>query len=397
MNEQSEYVDFVTDNTGYPTRTHVQNEELGMSEKLESGYLNDTSNTFIRDKKQVESSNEFTDVKVPPKFVTKDDFIATWFSWKNEFLAHMKSIDKAEIKKQMWGIMLLNRMGPVGQEIHRTFSFYDKNTQEDINILIKKFDVYCIYKDKKRDCEDIDKYVNDLKVCMEKLQYYIFEYNSYNHLYIQFLQFIASHITWNCVDSAYIVKEKIIQDISTQRFTGKAALLIESKGENLIPYLQSLDLNDIILFWKQCETLMAQKIEKTSNQNFSFARFAVIECTRCGTEHNPNQCPAWGIQCNNCKQFNHFTENCKVKYIDNCTRCGMSHIQSRCPAYGELCTKCGKRNHFSLKCRVPFVTNCTRCGMNHAISMCPAQGQTCRHCNKPNHLEEQCASKFDNQ
>lgn len=202
-------------------------------------------------------------------------------------------------------------------------------------------------------------------------------------------------IIWrNCVDPTYIVKEKLIQDISTQRFTGKAALLIESKGKNLISYLQSLDLNHIILFWKQCEDLMTQKVEETSQQNFSFAKSA--ECTRCGTEHNRNRCPAWGVRCNNCKQLNHFTDNCKVKYVDNCTRCGMSHIQSRCPAYGELCTKCGKRNHFSLKCRIPFVTNCTRCGMNHAASMCPAQGRTCRHCNKPNHLEEQCASKFNN-
>lgn len=207
-------------------------------------------------------------------------------------------------------------------------------------------------------------------------------------MYIKFLQFIAT--TSNCANPAYIVKEKVIQDISTQRFTGKAALLIESKGKNLISYLQSLDLNHIILFWKQCEDLMTQRVEETSKQNFTSA-----ECTRCGTKHNRNQCPAWGVRCNNCKQLNHFTDNCKVKYIDDCTRCGMSHIQSRCPAYGELCTKCGKRNHFSLKCRIPFVTNCTRCGMNHAISMCPAQGQTCRYCNKPNHLEEQCASKFD--
>lgn len=104
-------------------------------------------------------------VTVPPTFATKDDFIATWFSWKKEFLAYLKSIDKNEDKKQMWGIMLLNRMGPIGQEIHRTFSFYDK--KENLETLFKKFDIYCIYGDKKRGCEDIDKYVTDLIVCME--------------------------------------------------------------------------------------------------------------------------------------------------------------------------------------------------------------------------------------
>lgn len=108
----------------------------------------------------------FTVTTVPPTiFTTKDEFVTTWFTWKNEFLAYLRNIDKTEDKKQMWGIMLLNRMGPVGQKIHRTFPFYaDKNTEEDICVLINKFDIYCMYGDKKRGCKDIDEYINDLKV-----------------------------------------------------------------------------------------------------------------------------------------------------------------------------------------------------------------------------------------
>lgn len=193
------------------------------------------------------------------------------------------------------------------------------------------------------------------------------------------------------------MKEKIIQDISTQRFTGKAALLIEAKGENLIPYLQSLDFFHITLFWKQCENLMTQKIEETSKQD-SFYDKSTIECTQCDIEHNQNRRTAWGhqfrlrlsklcsAQYNKPKQFNHYTN--KIKYVSDCTKCGMGHIQSRCPAYGELCTKCGKRDHFSLKCQTPFVNNCSKCGMNHVASMCPAQDQTCHHCNKPNHSKK---------
>lgn len=66
-------------------------------------------------------------------------------------------------------------------------------------------------------------------------------------------------IARNYADPMSIVKEKIIEDISIQCFTGKAALLIKQKGTDFTPFLQSLDLNNIILFWKQCEDLMAQK------------------------------------------------------------------------------------------------------------------------------------------
>ncbi|KYM81339.1 hypothetical protein ALC53_08107 [Atta colombica] len=274
----------------------------------------------------------------------------------------------------MWGFMLLNRMGPIGQEIHRTFHFYgeDKNTL-DINILIKKFDLYCLYGDKKRGNKDIDEYIHELK-------------------------FFA--IARNYIDPIRIVKEKIIQDMSIQRFTGKAALLIESKGENLIPYLQSLDLYHIALFWKQCEHLMTQKIDETPKQNSTSAKSATTESIP--IEQNQNQCiTIWGHRCQLCfpklccvhcnthyKQFNYYTDN--YKYIYDCTKCGMNHIRSRCSAYGELCIKCGKKNHFSKMCRVPVIINCSKCGMNHAKSKCPAYGHICRHCNKLNHLEEKC-------
>ncbi|XP_011642259.1 uncharacterized protein LOC105430410 [Pogonomyrmex barbatus] len=171
------------------------------------------------------------DITLPPKFITKDDFIANWFSWKNNFFICMKHIDKTETNKHLWGIMLLNRMGPVGQEIHRTFPFYNRN-DTDINILIKKFDIYCIYGDRRRNGKSIDEYIINLKLIAIKHNY---------------------------LDPTSIVKEKIIQEITTRRFRGQAAHVIRSKGKNLIPYLQSLDLNNIIRFWKYCEDLMPPK------------------------------------------------------------------------------------------------------------------------------------------
>ncbi|XP_018344300.1 PREDICTED: uncharacterized protein LOC108749821 [Trachymyrmex septentrionalis] len=333
----------------------------------------------IAEEAELSNGNESTikTVIAPPTFATKDEFVRIWFSWKNDFFVYLKNIDKAKDKKQMWGFMLLNRMGPVGQEIHRTFHFYgeDKNTL-DIDILIKKFDLYCLYGDKKRGNEDIDKYIHELK-----------------------------SLAQNYIDPVGIMKEKIIQDMSTQQFTGKAALLIESKGEKLIPYLQSLNFYYIAMFWKQCEDLMIneEKIDKIP-KNSVYAKSATTEFIP--IEQNQNQCTTiWGHRCQLCfpklccvhcskhyKQFNYYTDNYKDKYIYDCTKCGMSHIRSRCPAYGELCIKCNKKNHFSKMCRAPVIINCSKCGMNHVISKCPAYGQICRHCNKLNHLEEKCRS-----
>lgn len=137
---------------------------LGSSSSQEAVNNKQANSATINEEIFPKDTSASTAAIVPSKFISKDDFFSTWFSWKDEFLTYMKDIDKEEADKHMWGIMLLNRMGPVGQEIYRTFSFYDKDAQEDINVLIKKFDIYCIYGDKKKVNEDIDKYVNDLKV-----------------------------------------------------------------------------------------------------------------------------------------------------------------------------------------------------------------------------------------
>ncbi|XP_032673874.1 uncharacterized protein LOC116845389 isoform X2 [Odontomachus brunneus] len=124
------------------------------------------SSSSTQEEENISGSKEPTNTPAvfPLKTLTKDNFIPMWFSWKNDFLTNMKLIDQAENNKEKWGIMLLNRLGPVGQDIYRTFTFDDSQANDDINVLFEKFDYYCIFGCKKRiHNEDIDTYVNNLK------------------------------------------------------------------------------------------------------------------------------------------------------------------------------------------------------------------------------------------
>lgn len=127
-------------------------------------------------KKNDTESNKSENLAVPPlEILTKEGFMTIWFSWKKEFLAYMELIDQTKSHKEKWCMMLLNRIGPIGQEIYRTFTFDDDNGRNDMDILLKKFDDYCIFENRKlEDNEDIDKYVNSLKVCFNNLYIYIF-------------------------------------------------------------------------------------------------------------------------------------------------------------------------------------------------------------------------------
>ena len=39
----------------------------------------------------------------------------------------------------------------------------------------------------------------------------------------------------------------------------------------------------------------------------------MINCKRCGSQHKPRQCPAFGKQCSNCQGKNHFAKQCFSK------------------------------------------------------------------------------------
>ncbi|XP_032673062.1 uncharacterized protein LOC116844966, partial [Odontomachus brunneus] len=248
------------------------------------------------------------------KTLTKDDFIPMWFSWKNDFLTNMKLIDQAENNKEKWGIMLLNRLGPVGQDIYRTFTFDDSQANDDINVLFEKFDHYCMFGSKKRTHnEDIDIYVNNLKV-------------------------VASKYMTN-VDE--IVKKKILEEIDVEKFTNNAKILIP--GFSFPSSTMFLTVQEITHIWMKYENVSFKKDEKIVN-------YTVKNCSKCSLDHAINCCRAYGRQCTKCGNMNHHWSRCPSQYKENCSYCGESHFYRQCPAYMNECSKCRRLNHFYWMC-----------------------------------------------
>ncbi|XP_072759914.1 uncharacterized protein [Anoplolepis gracilipes] len=311
---------------------------------------NETQTNYLTNKSAV--------ITPPSKISTKEDFMMEWFSWKNEFLTYVKLIDQMESNKQKWGIMLLNRMGPVGQEIYRSFTF-DKDAEGDIDILLKKFDFYCMFGDRKRgDDEDIDIYVNNLTVMASK------------------------HMT----NTDKVVKEKILMEIDKGKFTRKAESLI--LGFLFPSSIHSLTVKEMAYIWMSYENANFKRSEEIHN-------FFVKNCNNCGGTHELNKCRARGKRCNKCGNENHYWMRCPSQFITNCLFCGESHFFRECPAYLNECTKCNRTNHFSWKCSIAKVLNCNYCGLTHVASksVCPAINTICNKCYKRGHFPSKCHKK----
>ncbi|XP_050452390.1 uncharacterized protein LOC126851998 isoform X2 [Cataglyphis hispanica] len=318
---------------------------------------NENQTIYLKNKSEIKVT---TPSKPPPsKISTKEDFMMQWFSWKNEFLTYMKSIDQAESNKEKWGIMLLNRMGPVGQEISRSFTFDKEYAEENIDILLKKLDFYCIFGGRKRgDDEDIDKYVNNLTVMASKYM----------------------------TNTDEIVKEKILMEVDKDRFTRKAESLI--LGFSFPSCKQSLTLKEMIYIWMSYENVNFKQSEEIHN-------FLIKNCNNCGKTHKINNCYARGKRCNKCGNENHYWTRCPSQFITNCLYCGENHFVRECPAYLNECNRCNKTNHFSWKCSIAKILNCNYCGLTHIASKsaCPAINTICARCYKRGHFPIKCFKK----
>lgn len=313
---------------------------------------NEIQTIYLKNKSAIETT-------APSKISTKDDFMTEWFSWKNEFLTYMKLIDQAESNKQKWGIMLLNRMGPIGQEIYRSFTFDKDHTEGNIDTLLRKFDFYCIFGGRKRgDDEDIDTYVNNLTVMASKYM----------------------------TNTDEIVKEKILMEIDKGRFTRKAESLI--LGFSFPSCKQSLTVKEMTYIWMSYENANFKRSEEIHN-------FLVKNCNNCGRTHKVNNCYARGKRCNKCGNENHYWTRCPSQFFANCLYCGEGHFVRECPAYLNECNRCNRTNHFSWKCSIAKILNCNYCGLTHIASKsaCPAINTICTKCRKRGHFPIKCFKK----
>ncbi|XP_020291489.1 uncharacterized protein LOC109858537 isoform X2 [Pseudomyrmex gracilis] len=312
------------------------------------------------------ASDVYKELKDFPPLVgePEKDLGKNWNAWRLKLLSFLQN--KKVYTKQRIHILWMV-IGPAGCQAAKYVYPRSGDQAQDFELLLHDLDVYFIFGSRrKQNNESVDQYIDSLTLLA-----------------------IAS----NHNDPVGVVKEKLVRDITRIRFTGRAIPFVQSKGKNLLLYLQQQDLNQIALFWKQYEELMTRT--PADNRSSSLTRYTseTFECVRCGSRHARNRCPAYGRQCDKCKEYNHFVQCCRARYVTDCPKCGTSHFQSRCIAHGATCEKCGKMNHFSSFCTGQFLEDCPRCGQDHVATACPAINKICSRCNKPNHFENKCISQ----
>ncbi|XP_031825702.1 uncharacterized protein LOC116423991 [Nomia melanderi] len=279
----------------------------------------------------------------PYPFLTLTEFFETWFSWKEIFLKYKSQCIDSNDKK-LWGGRLINLMGPVGVDICNTFESLYEN--QNVDILLQNFDEYCMFGTRKRlPREDMYDYINELQDLIKQK---------------------------NLENGKEIIKRKILTEIDESEFT-KAARIFIPAFQFSVDY-KKLTLKETAFIWK------------------TYFYNEIVNCKKCGNDHNAHSCPANNKQCMHCKEWGHFNRRCPTRFIFDCPYCGSCHSKKYCPAFNETCTKCQKQNHFFWKCRHREISNCIFCGLSHPYSRqyCPAKNTYCANCKQLGHFTAKC-------
>ncbi|KAL2737658.1 GATA zinc finger domain-containing protein 4-like isoform X2 [Vespula squamosa] len=346
----------------YPKLNNIYSDETRPSCPSKEELFNDNESTKQKQNVSTKEKNLIENmIRPPPNLVDLTDFLKHWIIWKEQLIIFLNLMDENKKKYHQWGNLLLNFMGPVGQEILQKLVFNKREDKNNFSVLMDKFDAYYKFNvNTKTENESIMDYIDRLKVDAVR--------------------------DLKNVDE--ILKQKLANDIDKQDFCKERFIALASSklpDFNFDKKFMFLTLGEIAFLWN-----LSKRYNSNENQS----------CNYCGKFHSKEQCFAKGKECNKCKGRNHFAKYCPgLMYITNCGFCGGDHGGKQCFAYGETCSKCNKPNHFSWMCsKEMLVKNCRFCGQSHAKdrNKCPAKNSLCCICKTIGHYEVKCCSKLSN-
>lgn len=232
----------------------------------------------------------------------------TWRRWKANFNVYRQAAELSDKAAVTQVAILLHSMGFDAVEIHETFTYGTDEDKTDIEVVLRKFDDYCIprensvyerYKFWSRDQkegESIDQWVTDLRTRAS---------------------------TCNFGDQQeLLLRDKMVFGVRDERI--KERLLRET---------------DLTL-GKALSICRASEVSKAQLQTMS-------------TSGNPET--STEVHVIKRRQADKYKAKESTKLIRDCKYCGRTHEAKKCPAFGKVCSQCQRRNHFAAVCKSKVV------------------------------------------
>ncbi|KAG6795129.1 hypothetical protein HZU73_09579 [Apis mellifera caucasica] len=256
-------------------------------------------------------------VRPPDPLSDNGDITQNWKQWKKDFMIFMNVSNSMDKPKEQQAYLLRSYIGKIGQNAIEKIVSTNLKERDDINILLAKLDKYfCPSKN-----EVIERYnfFNSRKKKDESIETYITQLKSK-----------AKTCNFGKMTDS-LIRDKIIMEINDKHLRTK------------IFNTENLNLLILIQIFNEHQNLQKKKEENktkndTKNDNASFKNTPKIvknfdektkssnnneksiniqnkrNCKKCNQRHPMKACPAWGLKCEKCGIYNHYTNCCPTQF-----------------------------------------------------------------------------------
>ncbi|KAK1122730.1 hypothetical protein K0M31_020486 [Melipona bicolor] len=254
-------------------------------------------------------------VRPPEPLSNSGDMVQNWQKWKKDFMIFMKASNCINKPKNYQAYLLRTYIGKMGQDIIEKI-VSDLKERDDMNILLAKLDKhfchqknevierYNFFNSNKKPDESIEDYIVDLK---NKAKYCNFG-NKTEGL-------IRDKIIIELKNKQLRKKLFNVENLNLSRLVSifnehmstmqKNQQDVPKKTNNKIDNVSDNDIKN-----RNEEAGNSSRNEKSINiQNRK-------NCSRCNQRHPIRACPAWGLKCEKCGKYNHYTNCCPYKFTE---------------------------------------------------------------------------------
>ena len=248
-------------------------------------------------------------IPVPSKLVVVGDLATNWKrfkrSWSNyEIAARLKDPTRPEENKTLRTATFLTCLGSDGLDIFDGFTFESDTDKDDIDIVIKKLEEYCIGQKN----EIFERYNFNVRVQQE---------GESVDAYFTALRTLAKTCNFGSLEDV-LLRDRIVIGIRNNatrkkllnmpKLTLKECIDICRTHESTAQQLKTMSQQEV-------NTVQAKPVRHESTRMRKpqvTAKGKEIQCMFCGKRHvrDRNKCPAWGKECTACGKLNHWAAKC---------------------------------------------------------------------------------------
>ncbi|XP_071866677.1 uncharacterized protein isoform X1 [Bombus fervidus] len=261
-------------------------------------------------------------VRPPEPLSDNGDMVQNWQKWRKDFMIFMKASNSINKEQDYQAYLLRTYIGKVGQDVIEKIVSNHLKERDNMNILLAKLDKYFLPPKN----EVIERY-NFFKSCKNS------DVSIEN--YIVYLKNKAKTCNFgNMTDS--IIRDKLIIEFDDKQMRQK---LFNVKDLNLSGFISIFNEHKSAMQKRKQDTNQNRKqiddnnikIDNVSAKNVTHSNKEISNsnrnekrvrrqnkknCSKCNQRHPMQACPAWGLKCEKCYKYNHYTNCCPVQPTD---------------------------------------------------------------------------------